>query len=100
MIADNPKSRIHELKTWPEFFQAIKHGFKTWELRKNDRDYQLGDYLNLREYNPITKEYTKDKLLKRVNYIVKGPRFGLERGFVIMGIVDDPFGPIDELIKR
>jgi hypothetical protein len=42
----------HELKTWTEFFQAVKSGAKTFEIRENDRDYKVGDVLWLREFLP------------------------------------------------
>lgn len=32
----------HELKILPQYFQAVWSGIKTFELRKDDRDYQLG----------------------------------------------------------
>ena len=48
----------HELKTWPESFGAIFYGYKRFEVRKNDRDYKVGDVLILKEYIPETKEYS------------------------------------------
>lgn len=39
----------HELKIYPEFFSAICTGVKRAELRKNDRDYRVGDTLHLLE---------------------------------------------------
>lgn len=42
----------HELKTWPEFFEAMHNASKTFELRYNDRNYQSGDMLYLREFQP------------------------------------------------
>lgn len=42
----------HVLKTWPEFFRAIVDGKKTFEVRKNDRGFQTGDVLHLREFDP------------------------------------------------
>jgi uncharacterized protein YqfB (UPF0267 family) len=42
----------HELKCHPKFMQRIASGEKTFEIRKNDRDYQVGDRLILREYDP------------------------------------------------
>ncbi len=35
----------HNLKTWMPFYQDVIDGRKTFELRKNDRDYQVGDIL-------------------------------------------------------
>ncbi|HHT0166097.1 TPA: DUF3850 domain-containing protein [Klebsiella oxytoca] len=39
----------HELKIYPEFFSAVCTGVKRAELRKNDRDYRVGDTLHLLE---------------------------------------------------
>ena len=42
----------HELKTWPEFFEAVRERKKTFELRHNDRNYKVSDHLRLREFDP------------------------------------------------
>lgn len=42
----------HDLKCWPEYFEAIHDGRKTFEVRKNDRGYQAGDILDLHEWDP------------------------------------------------
>lgn len=39
----------HDLKIYPEFFSAVCTGAKRAELRKNDRDYRVGDTLHLME---------------------------------------------------
>ncbi|MHB6047337.1 DUF3850 domain-containing protein [Klebsiella pneumoniae] len=39
----------HDLKIYPEFFSAVCTGVKRAELRKNDRDYRVGDTLHLTE---------------------------------------------------
>lgn len=44
----------HLLKCWPQFMPRIASGQKTFEIRKNDRDYQVGDTLRLYEHNPDT----------------------------------------------
>ena len=43
---------IHELKTWPAYFERVVDGSKTFEVRKDDRGYQSGDELVLREWDP------------------------------------------------
>jgi hypothetical protein len=62
---------LHEKKTWPEYFQKILDGDKTFELRLADWDCKEGDVLLLREWNPKTKEYTGRTLEKKVTYALK-----------------------------
>lgn len=77
----------HVLKCWPDFFQAVKRGDKPFELRINDRDYQVGDTLVLQEYNPTDDAYSGDELWRLVTYMIKGPvRWGLAAGSVIMAL--------------
>lgn len=42
----------HEVKSWPREFEAMIDGIKNFEVRRNDRDYQPGDVLVLREWVP------------------------------------------------
>jgi len=51
-------SAIHHLKSWPQFFHPIRHGSRTHELRRNDRDFAVGDLLVLHEYDPQAQRYT------------------------------------------
>ncbi|WP_369198205.1 DUF3850 domain-containing protein [Mycobacterium marseillense] len=51
-------ARTHELKSWSRFFRPIVAGERTHELRRNDRDYRVGDRLLLREYDPDAECYT------------------------------------------
>lgn len=77
----------HYLKTWPEYFQAVKDGFKTFDIRKNDRDFKAGDILILEEWDPETKDYTGRFIWVSVLYVTTLPEgFGLAPGFVCMSI--------------
>ena len=80
---------IHELKTWVEYFQLIESGEKSFELRKNDRDYKKGHFLLLREYSKETHEYTGRKITRKITYILKGTEaeaLGLKKNYCIMGL--------------
>lgn len=60
-----------EKKVWPEYFQAILDGKKTYELRLADFECNDGDILILEEWNPKTKEYTGRIIEKIVTYVGK-----------------------------
>lgn len=84
--------RTHELKTDPEVFVASMRGDKTFEIRLNDRDFQEGDLLVLRETEytghqmregkPLS--YTGRALSRFVTYVLDG--YGLKAGWVILGV--------------
>ena len=61
---------MHELKCWPEYFQAVKSGDKTFEIRKWDRPYKVGDQIKLKEWNPKTLDYTGNELTKTITYLL------------------------------
>ncbi len=48
---------VHKLKLFPEYFDAVANGIKTFEIRKNDRDYKVGDTLRLYEFDPEEEEF-------------------------------------------
>ncbi|MBI5229615.1 DUF3850 domain-containing protein [Candidatus Micrarchaeota archaeon] len=65
-----------EKKTWPEFFQKILDGTKTFDLRLADFDCRLGDVLVLREWDPNTKKYTGQVVEKEVAGVIKTKELG------------------------
>jgi hypothetical protein len=99
---------VHELKSWPLYFQAVFSGHKRFELRNGNRGFAVGDVLWLREWNEETEQYTGREIKKRVTYLLEGgtsitvsdaqlntwvasaspPRLGLLFGFVIMSLED------------
>jgi hypothetical protein len=60
-----------EKKVWPEYFQKIVEGVKTYELRLADFECKSGDTLILKEWDPKTKDYTGRKIEKTITYILK-----------------------------
>jgi len=80
---------IHELKTWIDYFELIRNGKKSFELRKNDRGFLVGHELLLREYDKDKKVYTGRKLRRRVTFVLQGEEvedLGLKKGFCIIGL--------------
>lgn len=90
-----PEPKEHELKTDPQVFDDVLKGRKTFEIRKDDRDFTVGDMLKLRKTlhtgeemrqgSPL--EYVEPPLYVYVTYILRGPIYGLADGWVIMGII-------------
>ncbi len=77
---------VHYLKILPEYFRAVNNGTKTFELRKDDRDYCVGDILVLQEWDPEF-EYSGLQLVYDVMYTARNiEKFGLMPGYVILGI--------------
>jgi len=85
----------HELKVWPSYFFSLASGRKAFEVRRDDRGFQKGDVLWLREFDPkkFSKgEYSGNATYARIDYILTGGQFGIEAGYVVMAltfIVDD-----------
>ena len=90
---------IHEIKSWPAPFAAVLARAKQHEIRKDDRGYQVGDYLRLNEWVPHPGQlhltnppkpaghYTGHTQLVRVTHIDRSPSWGLPEGFVVMSIL-------------
>ena len=87
----------HILKLNERYFDAVANGIKTFEIRKNDRDYKVGDTLVLKEVNDDGKflTYADHNLGMNLNYEVKvavtyvltHDEFeGIKEGYVALGI--------------
>jgi hypothetical protein len=82
----NPE-RVHVLKTWPPYFDMVANGTKRFELRRDDRGFEVGDALDLQEWDPGIQAYTGKSVGCVITCIVRdAPQFGLMPGFVILGI--------------
>ena len=77
--------RVHELKCYPEYYQVIKRGIKTFEKRMNDRGFQVDDVLHLCEFDGLG--YTGNSCRVKVTYVLDESSGFVEPGFVIMSIV-------------
>lgn len=86
---------VHNLKLLPEYFDAVVNGIKTFEIRKNDRDYKVGDTLHLYEFDPEVNGYFLFSRLPEtrtcdvaVTYILTHEDFpdGIPEDYCVMGI--------------
>lgn len=75
----------HELKILPKYFADIAFREKRFEIRKNDRDFKVGDILKLNEYDG--EKYTGHFIRRNVIYIHHGDgKYGLEEGYCVLGL--------------
>lgn len=69
------RTKTHELKLMPEYFDVVANGEKTFEFRYNDRGFQKGDFLRLREYNDKaygSLKYTGREIFVVITYVLAG----------------------------
>ncbi|AAY53173.1 TPA_asm: DUF3850 domain-containing protein [Listeria innocua] len=71
---------VHKLKILPEFFEKKRTLVKAFEIRKNDRNFMVGDTLILQEY--VNGEYTGREYWEDVVYITD---YLQKEGIVVMG---------------
>lgn len=86
---------VHQLKTWPTYFRPVWDGDKTFEIRYDDRGFQRGDMVSLREWDrdrtcdcegrnhvDDCARYTGRCVLAEIGYVVAStPPRGQQRGF-------------------
>ena len=87
--------KLHELKIKHKYLVQVDCGNKTFELRKNDRDYQVDDLIHFieikdedKDFNPwhLQPSIAKDTLYK-ITYVLKDvPEYGLDKDYCILGI--------------
>lgn len=62
--------QTHKVKSWLHLYKAAVQGFKKHDVRfVHERDYQVGDFLLLQEYDQNKQEYTGNETLMRITYI-------------------------------
>ena len=90
----------HELKIDPLPFELMVQRLKTFEIRKDDRDFHLGDTLTLRETKYSAGEMAKGLPLEfsgryascTVTHLLRAPTYGVPEGYVVMSVRLDLVG--------
>jgi len=77
----------HYLKIEPKYFRAILNGDKNFEIRENDRDFQKGDIVTLKEYEykynePEEKSYSGNEINVKIKYVTT---FNQVENWVVFG---------------
>lgn len=77
----------HKIKILPCYYQRVKNQTKNFEVRWNDRDYQVGDFCEIKEWDPETQRHTDSTpLIVRINYVLHGGGdMGIEFGYCVFG---------------
>lgn len=76
----------HNIKLLEEFCDAVDRGDKSFEVRKNDRNYKVGDIVR---FLPIAKDsypvaHPVQNKTFRITCVLSG--WGIKEGFVAFGI--------------
>jgi len=74
----------HLLKTVQPYFDDVADFKKTFEVRKNDRNFQVGDRLFLQEFIP-PETHTGRELRAEIIYILDDSQY-CKDGYVVLGI--------------
>lgn len=77
---------IHELKIQPQYYHDVKCGIKRFELRKDDRNYNIGDYVILKEYDNGVYTGNETKPMEILYILRNCPEYGLKEGYCILGL--------------
>lgn len=82
------KPKVHELKCKLGFFQPLLEDKKTFEVRKDDRKFTVGDFLNILEYDQSINKYTGRNVTFIISYKLDAATFpeGIKEGYCILGI--------------
>ncbi|MEK2129272.1 DUF3850 domain-containing protein [Vibrio parahaemolyticus] len=78
-------TKLHELKTQSEHFTEVLAGRKMHEVRLNDRDFKVGDCLNLRETDSNGK-YTGQEMNVQISHVLLGGQFGIAEGWCVLSL--------------
>lgn len=77
----------HELRIDPEHYERVQDGSKTFEIRRNDRNYQEGQVVMLREWRrggiAEGKRYSGREHVARIGYIAD---YKQQPGYVVFSL--------------
>ncbi|MGE1142713.1 DUF3850 domain-containing protein [Bacillus pumilus] len=75
---------LHNLKINREFFNPVLEQTKTFEIRKNDRGFCVGDTVILNEWDNQTNQYTGRKVKIKITYMTD---FEQKNNYVVFSFI-------------
>jgi hypothetical protein len=100
-------SKNHVLKLDQKWQRAVDLGRKNFEIRRNDRDFQVGDTIQfyrggvdflsyaLSQKRPLAGNYSDDPdtpkadlPMYQIRYIIHGPQYGIKKGWCIFSFIE------------
>lgn len=76
--------KVHDLKIKDKYYDRIMTGQKDFEVRFNDRDYQVGDILSLLPIAEDDEVFECSPIIAKIKYIHSG--LGMVEGYVVLGL--------------
>lgn len=76
---------LHALKTIQPWFRLVQEGVKLFEVRKDDRPFDIGDDIVLQEWDEQAKTYTGEEWHGKITYIMRDADY-CKKGYCILGI--------------
>ena len=75
-----------EKKILPNYFSDVKARRKNFEIRKDEDNIQVGDIVDLCEWDAEKECFTGRRLSRTVKYVLRDvPQYGLAEGYCIIG---------------
>jgi hypothetical protein len=81
------RSAVHELKCVDPYYDDVAEERKTFEVRRADRDFRVGDILLLRQWDE-RGGYSGWWCQRRIRYRLDGGQFGIDPGWCVLGLED------------
>ena len=90
-MAQQIRTRVHEVKVYPDNFLLMSTGQKPFDVRRDDRLYDRGDIILFREWDPDKNEYTGASIRRLITCTQIWE--GLSPGYCALGLAEVPDSP-------
>jgi hypothetical protein len=81
---------VHNLKLWPQFWVTTTNAIRSFDIRNNDREFEIGDVIRFQEWEPSTRQYTGRECYREITYVLRArdcPAKAITEGYVALAII-------------